>query len=53
MAHTKSVYTLTAPVEPDELKAFQEAIKDPIKRREIIAILEEAGLLGELPRLLA
>ena len=27
------------------MKAFQEAIKDPELRKEIISVLEEAGLL--------
>ena len=42
-----------AKVEPDELKAFLDAIKDPELREKITSILEEAGLLRELPRLLA
>ena len=40
-----------AAVTPDELAAFQVAIKDPETRKEIISILEEAGLLrGSLRR---
>ena len=51
MSYLATVCTLASPVNPDELKAFQEAIKDPGKRKEIISILEEAGLLHESHRL--
>ena len=43
-------YTKQSCVSQDELRAFQEAIKDPGTRKEIISILEEAGLLRELHR---
>jgi len=39
------IYTSLDPNEREELRAFAEAIKDPEIRREIITILEEAGLL--------
>ena len=31
--------------DPEVMKAFQDAIKDPELRQQIISILEEAGLL--------
>ena len=31
--------------DPEVMKAFQDAIKDPELRKQIISILEEAGLL--------
>ena len=31
--------------DPEVLKAFAEAIQDPVMRQQIISILEEAGLL--------
>lgn len=39
--------------DPEVMKAFQEAIRDPELRQQIISILEEAGLLPESIRLLA
>ena len=33
--------------DPDVMKAFQDAIKDPELRQQITSILEEAGLLPE------
>ena len=48
-----TVCSLAISVDPDELKAFQEAIKDPELRKEIISILEEAGLLPASLRRLA
>lgn len=53
MTYNTAVCNPTVSVDPDELKAFQEAIKDPERRKEIIAILEEAGLLPLLPHRLA
>ena len=49
MTYNNTVCNCTA-VDPEELKAFQEAINDPDRRKEIISILEEAGLLHELRR---
>ena len=34
-------------VPPEEESAFLEALQDPEKRKQIISILEEAGLLPE------
>jgi len=45
MTYNTAVCNLAASVDPDELRAFQEAINDPERRKAIIAILEEAGLL--------
>lgn len=53
MPYNIAVCNLATPVAPDDLEAFNEAIKDPETRKEITSILEEAGLLHELPRLLA
>ena len=50
MPYIDTVCSPALSVQPDELKAFQEAIKDPEIRQEIISILEGAGLLRELPR---
>lgn len=50
MSYNTPVCNPATSVSPDELKAFQDAIKDPEKRKEIISILEEAGLLRELHR---
>ena len=50
MSYNTPVCNNTTPVSPDELKAFQEAIADPVVRDKIISILEEAGLLDELLR---
>lgn len=44
------VCNLAALDDPEELKAFEEAIQDPELRKKIISILEEAGLLGESHR---
>ena len=33
--------------DPEVMKAFQEAINDPVLRQQIISVLEEAGLLPE------
>ena len=53
MPYISTVCSLDVSVHSDELKAFQEAIKDPEIRKEIISILEEAGLLRGLHRQLA
>lgn len=45
MLYKSAVCNLANSVDQDELKAFNEAIKDPETRKEIISILEEAGLL--------
>ena len=45
MTYNISVCNPSAQVDPDELIAFQEAIKDPERRKAIISILEEAELL--------
>ena len=45
MSHTPTVCNLAISGNQEELKAFQEAIKDSETRKEIISILEEAGLL--------
>lgn len=45
MPYIDTVCSLASSVQPEELQAFQEAIKDPETRKEIISILEEAGLL--------
>ena len=50
MSYNTPVCNPATSVGTDELSAFQEAIKDPEKRKEIILILEEAGLLRELHR---
>ncbi len=39
--------------DPEVIKAFEDAIKDPGLRKQIISILEEAGLLPESIRQLA
>ena len=36
--------------DPEVMKAFQDALQDPELRKEIISILEEAGLLPESNR---
>lgn len=51
MSYNIAVCNLAHSVEPDELRAFQEAIKDPETRKAITSILEEAELLHELHRL--
>ena len=53
MPYIDNVCSLAFSVQPDELKAFQEAIKDPEIRKEIISILEGAGLLRGSHRQLA
>lgn len=53
MSYNIAVCNPAIAVDPDELQAFQDAIKDPETRKEIISILEEAGLLRELHRQLA
>ena len=45
MPYNTPVCNPATSVGSDELKAFQDAIKDPETRKEIISILEEAGLL--------
>ena len=50
MSYNNTVCNHAAPVAPDELQAFQEALKDPELRKEIISILEEAGSLRGLHR---
>lgn len=45
MTYYNSVCNPAIHIDPDELEAFQEAIKDPELRMKIISILEEAGLL--------
>ena len=45
MSYNIAVCNLAIAVDPDELNAFKEAIKDPELRKEITSILEEAGLL--------
>lgn len=50
MSYNIAVCNLATSVCQDELIAFQEAIKDPETRKEIISILEAAGLLDELHR---
>ena len=46
MLNTAAKCDCTVSVEPEELEAFKEAIKDPETRKVIILILEAAGLLG-------
>ena len=50
MSYKPDVCKPSVTVNPEELKAFQEAIADPVVRDKIISILEEAGLLDELLR---
>lgn len=51
MSYNTPVCNPATSVGSDELRAFQDAIKDPETRKEIILILEEAGLLrGSLRR---
>lgn len=50
MKYKTIICTLTESVDLEDLKAFEEAIKDPELRKKIISILEEAGLLGESHR---
>lgn len=51
MSYNTTVCNPTTSVSPDDLKAFQNAIKDPETRKEIISILEEAELLRVSHRL--
>ena len=53
MKYKTIICTLTESVDPEDLKAFEEAIKDPELRKKIISILEEAGLLPASRRRLA
>ena len=50
MKYKTIICTLTESVDPEDLEAFEKAIKDPELRKKIISILEEAGLLGESHR---
>ena len=46
---TAIIFTSLVLNEHEELRVFSEAIKDPEKRKEIISILEGAGLLPASP----
>ena len=48
MSYNIPVCNPATSVGPDELKSFQDAIKNPETRKEIISILEEGGLLPAL-----
>lgn len=50
MSYNTPVCNPATSVSPDELRAFQDAIKNTDTRKEIISILEEAGSLRELHR---
>jgi len=49
-SHDVELLTRNVADDPEVMKAFQDAIKDPVLRQQIISILEEAGLLLELTR---
>lgn len=49
--HNTALLGFDVPEDPEFMEAFQKAIQDPEQRKQIISILEKAGLLPFADRL--